>query len=349
MANPPLKKGFTLTPNEIYDAMLRSGLRGADALVVFAIGRLTYGWNKKEAEISYSRLAELTNLSLRTVEYAVSNLEAKRMITVKRRRGRGIKNKPNIIAIQEDYSIWKPEEKSPQYRKLLKQLKESYASNVKCSDLVVQGNVNASSNQPESLSNTQIKSADLVVQRNVSSAKNGTFSSAKNGGLVVQTFAPIKDIKKDSKSKDKKKERLTAFSSEELSSDSNGCRCPHSEIVDLYHRMLPELPKIVDWGAERQKSLRGRWNSKAECRDLKWWEGFFTRVKKSDFLMGRKNDFMANLPWLIKAANFSKVIDGNYSNQGGQSAGKPEWLKELEEHRRQQRLEAEGGTEDGTV
>jgi len=47
--------------------------------------------------------------------------------------------------------------------------------------------------------------------------------------------------------------------------------------------------------------------------------GAFERAGKSDFLTGKKTDFVANFDFLIKKANFIKLIEGNYDNKTNNS------------------------------
>lgn len=49
---------------------------------------------------------------------------------------------------------------------------------------------------------------------------------------------------------------------------------------------------------------------------LEFFDRFFAYVAKSDFLTGRAGKWQADLPWLVKAENFNKVISGNYENRG---------------------------------
>ena len=101
-------------------------------------------------------------------------------------------------------------------------------------------------------------------------------------------------------------------SSTKLSKDN---LCPHKDIVDLYHEVLPELSKVKQWTPKRQGYLRTVWNGNESRQNLDYWRRFFSYVKKSDFLMGRANDFKANLEWLVKPSNFIKIIEKNYENK----------------------------------
>lgn len=92
--------------------------------------------------------------------------------------------------------------------------------------------------------------------------------------------------------------------------------CPQTQIIALYHELLPELPPAREWPEANASQLRARWRSLPERQSLDWWRKFFGYVRESDFLMGRKTDFQASLMWLVKAANFAKVVNGNYENRG---------------------------------
>lgn len=96
--------------------------------------------------------------------------------------------------------------------------------------------------------------------------------------------------------------------------------CPHSEIVSIYHEVLPSLGRVRDWTEKRQAYLRKRWNDSPERQNLDWWREFFEFVGASDFLMGRKagrggEPFECDLEWLVRPANFIKVIEGKYENR----------------------------------
>lgn len=115
------------------------------------------------------------------------------------------------------------------------------------------------------------------------------------------------------------------YTSKELSFDASESftpNCPQQEIVNLYHRILPELRKIREWTPFRKKLLRARWNEKRERQTLEWWEDFFENVKQSDFLTGKITDFQADLEWLIRPKNFVKVLEGRYKNRENKDVNK---------------------------
>jgi len=91
---------------------------------------------------------------------------------------------------------------------------------------------------------------------------------------------------------------------------------PYKKIVDLYHEMLPDLPKVEKLTGTRKAQIRQRW--KQDLPDMDEWIEFFKYVSASRFLMGKsqpingRRPFIANLEWLTKEANFVKIAEENY-------------------------------------
>lgn len=96
--------------------------------------------------------------------------------------------------------------------------------------------------------------------------------------------------------------------------------CPHQEIVELYHELLPANPRVKVWSDERQANLRARWREDEKRQSLDYWRRFLTHVAASEFLTGRatapgKRPFFAGLDWLVLPSNFIKVIEGKYHDR----------------------------------
>jgi len=95
--------------------------------------------------------------------------------------------------------------------------------------------------------------------------------------------------------------------------------CPHQQIINLYHEVLPTARRVKEWTPARRQALRSRWRENVKRQSLDWWSRFFSYVGQSDFLMGRihspgRKPFDLSLDWLIKADNMAKVIEGAYEN-----------------------------------
>lgn len=106
-----------------------------------------------------------------------------------------------------------------------------------------------------------------------------------------------------------------------------GKRCPQEKLVELYHERLPGLPTVRSWNtATRKQNMAARWREmsqrqefQSEQEGLDFFRSFFDFVGRSPFLMGQvqtnnsnSRPWRADLPWLMKAENFAKVIDRKY-------------------------------------
>lgn len=106
--------------------------------------------------------------------------------------------------------------------------------------------------------------------------------------------------------------------------------CPVQKVVDLYHEVLPELPKIRMMTKAREAQIRARWKHicvKDKCTDqeqvLDIFRWMFEKVRKSPFLMGltdkseNHRNWKCNLQWITKEENWAKIFDDFYLREYG--------------------------------
>ena len=79
--SPQLENGYTPIANELLEGILLAGLGSAEIKIILVIFRQTYGWSRKEAEISTSFFERLTSLSRRHVVRAIRILLGKGLIS----------------------------------------------------------------------------------------------------------------------------------------------------------------------------------------------------------------------------------------------------------------------------
>jgi len=92
--------------------------------------------------------------------------------------------------------------------------------------------------------------------------------------------------------------------------------CPYQKIVDLWHQVLHDLPKIKKLTPSRKQQLKARWKEYPKISD---WQTLFEEIRESQFLMGlarpippRTQPFVLDFDFLIKEGNFVKIIEGKY-------------------------------------
>jgi hypothetical protein len=100
--------------------------------------------------------------------------------------------------------------------------------------------------------------------------------------------------------------------------------CPQKKIIEIYHEECPELPRVEVWNETSESMLRARWRQNPGYQTIEFWRTFFQeKIKTSEFLMGRKAKFQANLGWIVKPSNFEKIMNGLYRDKhtGGNDHG----------------------------
>lgn len=103
---PQLEDGHVRIANELYDAMLGKLHSFRHLKVAMAIVRKTYGYRKKEDDLTVSQLASLTGIHRNNVGKALTELEAARVINPVRPGAHGL-----IIGINKHHEQWQTEEK----------------------------------------------------------------------------------------------------------------------------------------------------------------------------------------------------------------------------------------------
>lgn len=96
--------------------------------------------------------------------------------------------------------------------------------------------------------------------------------------------------------------------------------CKTQEIIDLFAKQCPSMiqPRLV---ADSVKAMiADRWRQSPKHQTLDFWRDYFDYCESLDFLTGRaspsrgEKSFRVGLEWIVKSANFAKIINGNYAN-----------------------------------
>lgn len=170
---------------------------------------------------------------------------------------------------------------------------------------------------------TRATTAKRVAKHKAANACAVTESIDGNAITVTSPLA-VRYLEKEKEKEKSNNQQANACSSADADlseadkSDENISNCPHLEIIGLYNSILASkgLPAVKPnlWDGQRAQHLRRRWREDEKRQSLDWWRKFFEFVATSDFLMGRKTDFSADLGWLVKHGNFVKVCEGKYRN-----------------------------------
>lgn len=116
------------------------------------------------------------------------------------------------------------------------------------------------------------------------------------------------------------------------SADVVGADAPHFDYqlyIDYWNHHVAEptgiasVRKAAHWSSARKKNLRAR----VKAEGAKTVLAVFDMVSDSDWLSGRSGDWQADFDWVIKPANFQKIVEGKYKNR--QQAAKETFYDKL--------------------
>ena len=99
-STPQLEDGFTMLANELMERVLGFGFSHREQSVIFTIFRKTYGYGKKEDDMSASQIGAMCGISRQHVTTTLNLLALRNVIT--KRAGRY----GSIIGIQKDHRKW---------------------------------------------------------------------------------------------------------------------------------------------------------------------------------------------------------------------------------------------------
>ena len=95
-------------------------------------------------------------------------------------------------------------------------------------------------------------------------------------------------------------------------------KVPYQEVVDLWNQTTEGLPKVKALSNTRRTAINRIWSE--SNKSLEQIEKAFRQVQSSDFLTGRSGGWTGcGFDWVVKPANWLKIIEGNYQNKGGGS------------------------------
>lgn len=96
---------------------------------------------------------------------------------------------------------------------------------------------------------------------------------------------------------------------QQAESRETAARIPYDEIFKAYADQLPELPQLRIKDEARKKAIQSLWRKSEKFQSTDFWSRYYGYVKESSFLMGMN---AIGFDWLMKPANFKKVLEGNY-------------------------------------
>ena len=94
-------------------------------------------------------------------------------------------------------------------------------------------------------------------------------------------------------------------------------RTDYQGVLDAYHECCPSFPTVIKLTETRKRAIKAR----LKDYGLEEIKRAFSLAGQSDFLKG-SSGWQASFDWLMKPANMTKVLEGNYTNRASPAGGK---------------------------
>lgn len=104
MADVQLENGYTRIANELLEAVLKTSFIATHLKIILACWRYTYGFGRKEAELSLSFLSNATGMSKRYISEGLNELISSNVLKVVKE---STFNSSRIIAFNKNYEEWR--------------------------------------------------------------------------------------------------------------------------------------------------------------------------------------------------------------------------------------------------
>lgn len=88
-------------------------------------------------------------------------------------------------------------------------------------------------------------------------------------------------------------------------------KTPYQDIVEIYHKILPALPRVIKITDRRKSAMRQRWNNDLET--LADWEAYFKDAARKPFLFGRnERGWEADFDFFLREQTITYMQEGKY-------------------------------------
>ena len=108
-----------------------------------------------------------------------------------------------------------------------------------------------------------------------------------------------------------------------LEEEAQNDHVPYAKIKELYNKTCIDFSRVITISPNRKKAIAARW--KEYGGNIETFEKLFMMTEESNFLKGQnERHWTANFDWLMKSANMTKVLEGNYRNKNASQGFKVE-------------------------
>ena len=128
---------------------------------------------------------------------------------------------------------------------------------------------------------------------------------------ILPPYSPPKGGEADSSLRSESRQNIDGYSPPKPE------RTDYQGVLDAYHECCPSFPAVIKLTETRKRAIKAR----LKDYGLEEIKRAFSLAGQSDFLKGASG-WQASFDWLMKPANMTKVLEGNYTNRASPAGGK---------------------------
>lgn len=161
------------------------------------------------------------------------------------------------------------------------------------------------------VSNAKHSQANQAVMVEVEVEGNVEVEDSVDVKNILPPYSPPKGGEADSSLRSESRQNIDDYTPPKPE------RTDYQGVLDAYHECCPSFPAVIKLTETRKRAIKARLNDFG----LDEIKRAFSLAEQSDFLKG-SSGWQASFDWLMKPANMTKVLEGNYTNRASPAGGK---------------------------
>ena len=161
------------------------------------------------------------------------------------------------------------------------------------------------------LSKVKQTQANQAVEVEVEVEGNVEVEDSVDVKNILPPYSPPKGGEADSSLRSESRQNIDGYTPPKPE------RTDYQGVLDAYHECCPSFPAVIKLTETRKRAIKAR----LKDYGLDEIKRAFSLAGQSDFLKG-SSGWQASFDWLMKPANMTKVLEGNYTNRASPAGGK---------------------------
>ncbi len=162
--------------------------------------------------------------------------------------------------------------------------------------------------------NLSIKNIRTAIKRLKSTNEVASQSTAQHTVFTMVNYDLYQEVASEAANEGQTKGKQGATNKNDKT-EKNDNKDICQQVADAWNSSFSELPNVLKVSDKRKAHIKATikfFSGKHDLNDSTQWLSIFEYAGKSDFLMGRANDWSMDFDFIINKNNLLKVLEGKY-------------------------------------